>query len=132
MLIYNTNKGKNNTEYDPRVKTIIVHQSVWEIFLSFSFTDSPSTACNTSLSPMLSTSNDSQSSLQRLDLIRSLSSSHGLLDELISIFDTISFSSDEIELLLSKIAIKHNLNKHDLQRLIATTKKRQNTRTNPR
>ena len=71
---------------------------------------------------MLSTSNDSQSSLQRLDLIRSLSTSHGLLDELISIFDTISFSSNEIELLLSKIATKHNLDKHDLQRLIATSK----------
>ncbi len=70
----------------------------------------------------MSTSAGSQSSLQRLDLVRSLASSHGLLDELISIFDTTSFSSDELELILNKIATKHILDKHDLPRLISSTK----------
>jgi SMC interacting uncharacterized protein involved in chromosome segregation len=86
------------------------------------FKDSPSTGENNSQSPLLSTSAGSQSSLQRLDLVRSLASSHGLLDELISIFDTTSFSSDELELILNKIATKHILDKHDLPRLISSTK----------
>ena len=84
--------------------------------------DSPSTAGNTSISPVLSTSTGSHSSLQRLDLVRSLATSHGLLDELVSIFDTVSFSSEELELILNKIATKHVLDKHDLQRLISSTK----------
>ncbi len=89
----------------------------------FSPKDTPSMAGNTSISPILSTSTGSQSSsLQRLDLVRSLATSHVLLDELIAIFDTISFSSEELELILNKIATKHILDKHDLQRLISTTK----------
>ncbi len=88
----------------------------------FFFEDPPSIAGNTSISPILSTSTCSQSSLQRLDLVRSLATSHGLLDELISIFDTTSFLPDELELILNKIATKHILDKHDLQRLVNTTK----------
>jgi hypothetical protein len=84
--------------------------------------DTPSTGGNNSISPLLSTSPGSQSSLQRLDLIRSLTTSHSLLDELISIFDTTSFSSDELELILNKIATKHILDKSDFQRLISSTK----------
>ncbi|CAF2367475.1 unnamed protein product [Rotaria sp. Silwood2] len=85
-------------------------------------TDSPSTGCNNSISPLLSTSAGSQSSLQRLDLVRSLATSNGLLDELISIFDTVAFSSDELQIILNKIATKHISDKHDLQRLIVSTK----------
>ncbi len=84
--------------------------------------DAPSTGGNNSISPLLSTSPGSQSSLQRLDLVRSLTTSHSLLDELISIFDTTSFSSDELELILNKIATKHILDKSDFQRLISSTK----------
>jgi len=84
--------------------------------------DTPSTGGNNSISPLLSTSPGSQSSLQRLDLIRSLTTSHSLLDELISIFDTTSFSSDELELILNKIATRHILDKSDFQRLISSTK----------
>jgi len=86
------------------------------------FKDCQSMKGNHSLSPLMSTSIGSQSSLQRLDLVRSLTTSHGLLDELISIFDTTSFSSDELELILNKIAAKHILDKHDLQRFISSTK----------
>ncbi|CAF0864206.1 unnamed protein product [Rotaria sordida] len=85
-------------------------------------TDSPSTGCNNSISPLLSTSAGSQSSLQRLDLVRSLATSNGLLDELISIFDTVAFSSEELQIILNKIATKHISDKHDLQRLISSTK----------
>ncbi|CAF2118028.1 unnamed protein product [Rotaria magnacalcarata] len=85
-------------------------------------TDSPSTGRTNSLSPLLSTSAGSQSSLQRLDLVRSLATSHGLLDELISIFDTIAFSSEELQIILNKIATKHKTDKHDLQSLIASAK----------
>jgi len=84
--------------------------------------DTPSTGGNNSISPLLSTSPGSQSSLQRLDLVRSLTTSHTLLDELISIFDTISFSSDELELILNKIATKHILDRNDFQRLISSSK----------
>lgn len=85
--------------------------------------DSPSTTEKTSISPNLSTSTGSPSSSdQRLDLVRSLATSHGLLDELISIFDTTSFSSDEVDIILDKIASKRILNPQDLQRLKATTK----------
>ncbi|CAF4050999.1 unnamed protein product, partial [Adineta steineri] len=86
------------------------------------FSDSPLSGINNSRSPLLSTSIGSQSSLQRLDLIRSLATSHGLIDELVSIFDTITFSSDELDLILSKIATKHISDKHDLQRLLSSTK----------
>ena len=89
----------------------------------FIFLDSPSTAEKMSASPVLSTSTGSPSSShQRLNLLRSLATSHGLLDELISIFDSTSFSSKELELILDKVASTHILNEHDLQRLKATTK----------
>lgn len=71
---------------------------------------------------MLSTSAGSQSSLQRLELVRSLATSHGLLDELVSIFDTIAFSSDELQIILNKIASRHLADKHDLQRFLTSTK----------
>lgn len=86
------------------------------------FSDSPSTGRTTSISPLLSTSAGSQSSLQRLDLVRSLATSHGLLDELITIFDTIAFSSEELQIILNKIATKHSSDKHDLHRLISSAK----------
>ncbi|CAF3393306.1 unnamed protein product [Rotaria socialis] len=92
---------------------------MWQASLEF---NSPSTGRTNSLSPLLSTSAGSQSSLQRLDLVRSLATSHGLLDELISIFDTIAFSSEELQIILNKIATKHITDKHDLQRLIASAK----------
>ena len=84
--------------------------------------DSPSTVDHNSISPLLSTSADSQSSLQRLDLVRSLAASRGRLDELLSVFDTISFSPDELQVLLNKIIAKNISDKHDLQRLISSTK----------
>ena len=93
-----------------------------ELFEIF-FLDSRSTADKTSVSPNLSPSTGSpSSSQQRLDLVRSLATSHGLLDDLISIFDTTSFSSDELDIILNKIASTHILNQQDLQRLKATTK----------
>ncbi|CAF3454790.1 unnamed protein product [Rotaria sp. Silwood1] len=85
-------------------------------------TDSPFIGYNNSISPLLSTSAGSQSSLQRLDLVRSLATSNGLLDELISIFDTVAFSSEELQIILNKLATKSISDKHDLQRLISTTK----------
>ena len=55
-------------------------------------------------------------------MIRSLPSPNEILDKLISIFDTVSFSSNEFELLISKIATKHILNKQEIQRLLTATK----------
>jgi len=84
--------------------------------------DSSQAMGNTSMSSAVSTPMSSESSLQRLDLVRSLSSSHSLLEELITIFDTTSFSSDELELILNKITTKHVLDKHDVQRILTTAK----------
>ncbi|CAF1167791.1 unnamed protein product [Adineta ricciae] len=85
-------------------------------------TDSPLPGASNSLSPIYSTSVGSESSLQRLDLVRSLTASHGVLDELMSILDTAAFSSDELDLILTKIASRHNSTKADIQRLLSVTK----------
>ena len=93
--------------------------------------DVPSTSGNASLSPNLSTSTESPNSLRGLELIRSVPqapaplpppSPHTLLDDLLSIFDNASFSSDELELLISKIATKHILNKQDIHRMLSNAK----------
>jgi hypothetical protein len=59
-------------------------------------------------------------SLKGLDLIRSLSSPTVVLDELVSLFDTVSFSSEDLELILNKITTKQLINKQDWQRLLST------------
>ena len=92
--------------------------------------DVPSTSGTTSLSPNLSTSTESPNSLRGLELIRSAPpppaplppSPHTLLDDLLSIFDNASFSPDELELLISKIATKHILNKQDIHRMLSNAK----------
>ncbi len=75
---------------------------------------------SSSTAPSLST--ESQFSLTRSDINHSLSSSNISLDELVSIFDTTSFSTDELQLILNKITTKHLSNKQDRQRLLTTTK----------
>lgn len=71
----------------------------------------------------MSTSTESPYSLKELDIKRSLSTSNHLLDKLVSIFDTVSFSSDELELILKTISDKHLLNKQNLQNLLSTKTK---------
>jgi len=65
---------------------------------------------------------ESSSTAAPLSTESQFSSSNTFLDELVSIFDTTSFSSDQLELILNKIAAKHILDKHDLQRFISSTK----------
>ena len=74
---------------------------------------------NNSGSPLLSTSAESQWSQGGAD---PAGNSAGLLDELISVFDRVSFSSDDLELILNKIAAKHILNRQEFQRLLSSTK----------
>ncbi len=59
-------------------------------------------------------------SLKGIDLIRSLTSPTVVLDELVSLFDTVSFSSEDLELILNKITTKQLINKQDWQRLLST------------
>ncbi len=72
-------------------------------------------------------STESQLSSKQSDLVRSLSPSNLLLDEVVSLFDTTSFSSDDLELILNKITTKYRLNKQDWQRLVSTNTKNETT-----
>lgn len=84
--------------------------------------DTPSTNATTSLSPSASTSIGSQSPLRGLELLRTLSNSNGIFNDLISLFDNVTFSTSELELLISKIATKHILNKQEVTRLLSSNK----------
>ena len=66
---------------------------------------------SSSITPTFSTESQSSSS-----------SSNLLFDELISIFDSTSFNSDELALILSRLTTKHMLNKQAQQRLTLTNK----------
>ncbi|CAF3816364.1 unnamed protein product [Adineta steineri] len=90
---------------------------------SDNLSEAPSTVHtnNQNHSSVLSTSTDSQHSLKGLELLRSVPTSNILLEELVSLFDTVSFSSEELELILNKITTKQLLNRQDWQRLLSAT-----------
>ncbi|CAF0938633.1 unnamed protein product [Rotaria sordida] len=80
---------------------------------------SPSTILtNNNHSSLSSTSVESQYLLNGHDTRHSLSTSNILLDKLVSIFDNVSFSSDEIELILKKLNTKQLFNKQDWENLL--------------
>ncbi|CAF4224334.1 unnamed protein product, partial [Rotaria sordida] len=80
---------------------------------------SPSTILtNNNHSSLSSTSVESQYLLNGHDTKHSLSTSNILLDKLVSIFDNVSFSSDEIELILKKLNTKQLFNKQDWENLL--------------
>lgn len=74
------------------------------------------------MSPSVSTSHGSHSPLRGLELLRTLSNSNGLFNDLVALFDNVPFSTSELELLISKIATKHILNKQEVNRLLSSTK----------
>ncbi|CAF1212401.1 unnamed protein product [Adineta ricciae] len=84
---------------------------------SDNLSETPSTihTDNAKRSSTISTSTDSQ-----LDLVRSLSTSNSFVNDLVTLFDRVPFSSDELELILNKISTKQLLNRQDWQRLLAT------------
>ncbi|UJR30157.1 hypothetical protein I4U23_017697 [Adineta vaga] len=84
---------------------------------SDNLSETPSTihTDNINRSSTISTSTDSQ-----LSLLRSSSTPNTIIDELVTLFDSVSFSSEELEVILNKITTKQLLNRQDWQRLLAT------------
>jgi len=114
----------NNHHQSPPCSPPPPHQHHHQDYSSESelLSDAPSTNPTTSASPSISTSVGSQSPLRGLELLRTLSNSNGLFNDLVALFDNVSFSTSELELLISKIATKHILNKQEVTRLLSSTK----------
>ncbi|CAF1476375.1 unnamed protein product [Rotaria sp. Silwood1] len=120
----------NNTHFDLSLQS---HQHVSSTYDGYSsesdiLSGPPSTVLtHNNHNSLSSTSAESQYSLNEHGIRRSLSPSNILLDKLISIFDNVSFSSDELELILKKLTTKQLLNKQDWEHVLSTKTKNDKT-----
>ncbi|CAF3529601.1 unnamed protein product [Rotaria socialis] len=94
---------------------------------SDNLSESPSPMLSNNNSSSLSISAESQCSSKRPDIKPTVSTSNILLDKLVSVFDNVSFSSEELGLILKKLTAKQFSNRQDWQHLLSTKAKNDKT-----
>ncbi|CAF3748739.1 unnamed protein product [Rotaria magnacalcarata] len=96
---------------------------------SNNLSESPSSMLsnNNNHSSLLPISTESQCSLKRPEIKPTVSTSNILLDKLVSVFDNVSFSSEQLELILKKLTAKQFSNRQDWQHLPSTKAKNDKT-----